>query len=69
MGWQPKVTFSPPIELKFEDCQLNYLTENLLYEESIKSKNSYKLIYLGFRPTDSFVLHESFSGEETYYFK
>ena len=40
-----------------------------MFTELYRNPNpSYKLIYLGFRPKDSFILHDTYSKEETYQF-
>ena len=50
--------------LKFEDNLNNYLFNELNRSQT----QEFKLIYLGFRPKDSFVLHENYAHENTYQF-
>ena len=55
----------PPIPLIFDSIYLDYLIKELLKDKMYK----YKVIYLGFRPIDSYDLHDSYSGKQTYTFK
>lgn len=50
--------------MKFEDNLHNYLFHEINRTYNIQ----YKLVYLGFRPKDSFVMHENFTNENTYQF-
>lgn len=62
-GWMPKVNFTGPIQLSFKN-HVNDQISNYLLEEP-----DFKLVYLGFRPSDSLLLHREYSGPDTYNYK
>ena len=60
-GWKPKNIGPQRIPLYFESRFDEYL------EELISQKNK-NLIFLGFRPSDSIMMHYTFSNKNTYNF-
>ena len=70
-GWAPKITHGAPIPLLFDDRFMDILLSHI--KEKHKSPtidySKYEIIYHGFRPRDTFSLHELYSGDSTYPFK
>lgn len=64
----PKVSAVAPIPIVMED-QLSDTVREVFEHNSEELKSSYSLVYRGFRPRDSYLLHSSFSSPNTYDFK
>ena len=77
-GWAPHIEHGSPIPLRFKDLTIDNMlssfwkwnsSNNSGTNGSAISLKKGDLIYLGFRPVDSFMLHEAFSSNNTYLFK
>ncbi len=66
-GWKPKFVSQMPVPLKFFSPMVDELVERL--SKTNQSGSFPELIYSGFRPDNSFLLHERFSSPETYNMK
>ncbi len=64
-SWRPKITYRGPITLSFKDKLLDFLIK--LLDKEFKEK--FPIVYLGFRPKNTFILHDSFSSPNSYNFK
>ena len=70
-GWVPKITHGAPIPLMFDDKFLDILLSHIKdkYKSPTIDYSKYEIVYHGFRPLDTFRLHELYSGDSSYQFK
>jgi len=69
-GWKPKSNASKvPVPLKYSSQMVEDIVEKLYDEENTELQQFPELVYQGFRPDNSFFVHEKFSSPETYTFR
>ena len=58
-GWRPKLMHGGPIPLQFNKCELPVAIDPVTQEE-------FPVLFHGFRPRDSMVMHQAFEAEAAY---
>jgi hypothetical protein len=61
LGWKPKFLFQGPIFLNYKDSFIDCLIESITNYQLENTNSRFKVVYLGFRPKDSYVMHDSFT--------
>lgn len=69
-GWKPKMNFGAPIPLTYSSYRLDeILRAYYANPEYYNNQKGTKIVYHGFFPVDSFRMHASFQGPNTYTIK
>ena len=66
-GWKPKHIMKGPVALRFPSPIVEDVVS--LFTDQENREKFPELVYQGFRPENSFFMHEKFSSPETYTFK